>query len=98
MHHAPICRAQKNAAFRPARQALFSIFSLPECLFWDSGPVLRRVVRWVANMGRGKEDRRQTLTKAEFVEGGTIGVVKRGQESVDLAVAGSYGIRHSRAA
>jgi hypothetical protein len=43
---------------------------------WDSRPVLRRVVRWVDNVSRGKEDRRQTPTKAEFVEGGTIGPVK----------------------
>jgi DNA-binding transcriptional MocR family regulator len=45
---------------------------------WDSGPVLRRVVRWAANIGRGREDRRQTLVKAEFVDGGTVGVAKRG--------------------
>lgn len=40
---------------------------------WDSRPVIRRVVRWAANIGRGKEDRRQSFTKAVFVEGGTIG-------------------------
>jgi DNA-binding LacI/PurR family transcriptional regulator len=43
---------------------------------WDSRPVVRRVVRWAANVSHGKEDRRQTLTKAEFVEGGTVGVVR----------------------
>jgi len=32
-------------------------------------------VTWAANVSRGKEDRRQTMTKAEFVEGGTIGPV-----------------------
>ena len=42
---------------------------------WDSRPVARRVVRWVANVSHGKDDRRQTLTKAEFVPGGSIGPV-----------------------
>jgi hypothetical protein len=36
----------------------------------------RRVVRWAANVSHGKDDRQQTLTKAEFVAGGTIGPVK----------------------
>jgi len=42
---------------------------------WDSRPVVRRMLRWAANVSRGKEDRRQTLTTAEFVAGGTIGRV-----------------------
>lgn len=40
---------------------------------WDYRSVVRRVVRWVDNVARGKEDRRQTLTRAEFVDGGTVG-------------------------
>jgi hypothetical protein len=40
---------------------------------WDIRPVVRRVLRWAANVSGGREDRRQTLTKAEFVEGGTVG-------------------------
>lgn len=40
---------------------------------WDHRPVVRRVLRWVAKVSRGQDDRRQTLTKAEFVEGGTVG-------------------------
>ena len=40
---------------------------------WDSRPVVRRIVRWAANVSCGKEDLRQTLTPAEFVRGGTIG-------------------------
>jgi DNA-binding LacI/PurR family transcriptional regulator len=40
---------------------------------WDHRPVARRVVRWAANVASGKNDRQQTLTKAEFIEGGTIG-------------------------
>ncbi len=41
-------------------------------LRWDSRPVVRRIVRWVANVASGKEDRRQTLTPTVFVPGGTI--------------------------
>ncbi len=40
---------------------------------WDSRPVVRRIVRWAANVSRGKEDLGQKLTPAEFVPGGTIG-------------------------
>lgn len=40
---------------------------------WDYRPVARRVVRWANNVARGKNDRRQTLAQAEFVEGGTVG-------------------------
>ena len=43
---------------------------------WDYRPTIRRTVRWVNNVGHGKNDRRQTNTKAEFVEGGTIGPAK----------------------
>lgn len=43
---------------------------------WNRRPVVNRVVRWAANVSRGKNDRRQTLTPAEFVEGGTVGVAK----------------------
>lgn len=45
-------------------------------IHWDSQPVVRRVLRWVENVSRGKNDCRQTFTKAEFVVGGTIGQVK----------------------
>jgi DNA-binding LacI/PurR family transcriptional regulator len=40
---------------------------------WDPQPVVRRIVGWVENVARGKDDRRQSEAKAEFVEGGTIG-------------------------
>jgi DNA-binding LacI/PurR family transcriptional regulator len=43
---------------------------------WDSHPVVRRIVRWVAHVSIGKTDLRQTLTPAEFVTGGTIGPAK----------------------
>ncbi|MBL9132232.1 MAG: hypothetical protein JNG86_13600 [Verrucomicrobiaceae bacterium] len=40
---------------------------------WDSAPVVRRIVRWVRNISLDQEDRRQTLTPAEFITDGTIG-------------------------
>ena len=40
---------------------------------WDGRPVVSRLTRWVDNVARGKEDREQLVTRAEFVEGGTIG-------------------------
>ena len=42
---------------------------------WDSRPVVRRIVRWAANLSSGTSDLRQVLTPAEFVSGGTIGPV-----------------------
>lgn len=44
---------------------------------WDSRPVMRRIVRWAANVSRGKKDIRQVLTPAEFYHGGTIGPVAK---------------------
>lgn len=44
---------------------------------WAHSPVLRRVVGWVNNIARGKNDQRETLTHAEFIDGGTVGPVKR---------------------
>ena len=38
---------------------------------WDSRPVIRRTLSWAANVRRGRPDRRQTLTPAEFTPGGT---------------------------
>jgi DNA-binding LacI/PurR family transcriptional regulator len=46
---------------------------------WEPRPVVNRIVRWAANVSRGKKDRRQSLTPAEFVEGGTVGRVSRGR-------------------
>lgn len=40
---------------------------------WDSRPWVRRVVQWANAISRGIGDRRQTLTKAEFVLGGSVG-------------------------
>jgi DNA-binding LacI/PurR family transcriptional regulator len=46
---------------------------------WDSGPVVRRIVRWAGNVARGRKDLRQTLTPAELVAGGTVGRVSGGR-------------------
>jgi DNA-binding LacI/PurR family transcriptional regulator len=40
---------------------------------WATQPLIRHVMRWVDNISRGKEDRRQSMIKATFIEGGTIG-------------------------
>jgi DNA-binding LacI/PurR family transcriptional regulator len=40
---------------------------------WSRRPVVKRIVRWVNDVSQGKEDTRQTMIKAEFIEGGTIG-------------------------
>lgn len=42
-------------------------------IHWESQLVARRIVRWANNVARGRDDRRQTFTKALFVDGGTIG-------------------------
>ncbi len=44
---------------------------------WDHRPVVRRIVHWTNNVARGNRDRRQMLTMAEFVDGGTVGPVPR---------------------
>jgi DNA-binding LacI/PurR family transcriptional regulator/DNA-binding transcriptional regulator YhcF (GntR family) len=42
---------------------------------WDSRQMVRHIVRWVADVARGQNKRRKVHTKAELVEGGTIGPV-----------------------
>ncbi len=42
---------------------------------WSSDAVVRRVVRWVRNVVRGRSDRRSMPVPARFIEGGTIGPV-----------------------
>jgi DNA-binding LacI/PurR family transcriptional regulator len=44
---------------------------------WESHPWVRRIVRWASNITRGKEDHRQSLSKSEFIDGGTIGPAKK---------------------
>ena len=40
---------------------------------WDYRPLVRRIVRWADNVSRGREDVRQSNSKAEFIDGGTVG-------------------------
>lgn len=40
---------------------------------WEMEPVIRRLVQWVYNVRRGRIDRRQTVTPARFIAGGTVG-------------------------
>jgi len=42
---------------------------------WDAAPIVRRVVRWVAAVGKGKADRKTINSPAEFVPGRSIGPV-----------------------
>lgn len=46
-------------------------------IYWNSAPIVRRIVRWVGNVATGKDDRKQMDVKAVFVEGGTMGPVPR---------------------
>ena len=48
-------------------------------IHWHPRPLVARVVRWASNVARGKDDRRNTSIKTEFVEGGTIGPVPKGR-------------------
>ena len=40
---------------------------------WNDQLMVNRIGRWANNISHGKEDTRQTLIEAEFVEGGTVG-------------------------
>ena len=42
-------------------------------LYWNSTPLVNRLVKWVHNVNLGKEDKRKTIIKAKLVIGGTIG-------------------------
>lgn len=42
---------------------------------WNMAPVVRRIVRWVAAVQQGREDRQQINYPATFVVGGSIGPV-----------------------
>jgi DNA-binding LacI/PurR family transcriptional regulator len=45
---------------------------------WDYAPMVRRMVRWVAAVAKGKADRKVINIPAEFVAGGSIGPVWNG--------------------
>jgi hypothetical protein len=42
---------------------------------WDNSLIVRRVVRWVDAVRKGKADRKIINISAEFVPGGSIGPV-----------------------
>ena len=44
---------------------------------WDSRPIIRYVLRWLDRAVQGRQDIRQKLFDAKFVEGGTIGPVSK---------------------
>lgn len=46
---------------------------------WDSLPIIRRVVRWVAAVKLGRADRRTLNYPPEFVAGGSIGSARSGK-------------------
>ena len=46
---------------------------------YDSAAWVRNILRWLKNVSRGKDDRRQIFTKAEFIDGGTVGPVPTGR-------------------
>jgi len=45
---------------------------------WYDAPIVRRVVRWVNDVRKGKPDRKEINFPAEFVPGGSIGPVWKG--------------------
>lgn len=44
-------------------------------IYWDTRPVVNRIVQWAENIAKGKIDIKQAYSMAEFIEGGTIGPV-----------------------
>lgn len=42
-------------------------------LQWDPRPTERRVIQWIGNISKGKEDRKLSYTKAEYIDGASIG-------------------------
>lgn len=54
--------------------AVFS-WCVPEIshIKWDSQPVVKSIIKWANRVARGKDNHKQTLIHAEFIEGGTIG-------------------------
>lgn len=46
---------------------------------YDSSAWERNIMRWLNHVARGKDDRRQIFTKAEFIDGGTVGPASTGR-------------------
>jgi DNA-binding LacI/PurR family transcriptional regulator len=46
-------------------------------IYWDTRPIVRRIIRWVAAVEKGRPDRKTINYPAEFVPGGSIGPVRK---------------------
>jgi DNA-binding LacI/PurR family transcriptional regulator len=46
-------------------------------LSWDIRPVVRRIADWANDVASGKADLRQTLTRLDFIDGGTVGTAPK---------------------
>ena len=58
----------------PSREPAFDWCDPPLSHFhWDPDQLVRRGKKWIMNVAEGREDRRQQLFNAQFIEGGTIG-------------------------
>ena len=42
---------------------------------WNDQLMVNRIARWAKNISHGKEDTRQTMIDAKFMEAGTVGPV-----------------------
>lgn len=47
------------------------------CIRWKSAALAHRILRWAEHVQQGRGDRRQSTTRAEFIDGGTIGPAPR---------------------
>lgn len=42
-------------------------------IHWEPRPMVRRVIRWANNIAKGKPDQKPNYSRAQYVEGGTVG-------------------------
>jgi len=68
-------RVPENLSLICLQESPYFAYSAPAVAHvrWDHGAVVRRIVRWADKLARRRDDRLVSVTKAEFVEGGTIG-------------------------
>lgn len=50
---------------------------IPSHISWDFRLVVRYIIQWVKKVANGKVERKQAVIGSEFIEGGTIGVVRK---------------------
>lgn len=55
------------------------------CIQWQIHPWVNRVLQWVDNMAKGKQDQRQSFTKAKFVERGSIGPAPGNAKTITIS-------------